>query len=114
MKQPSTKFAGRYEDGRLVASVCLRERRENSVCLDACNALNFEAIEPLLAQIFSAYPHKRMECFVQSGSDLERHLMNNHFEVPKFFVEIGPLVEYRSGPADKVGLGPAVRTLSWI
>lgn len=114
MRQPSTRFFGRYEDGRLVASACLRERRDNSLCIDACNALRFEPLERLLDDVIAAHPHKRLECFVRHGADLKPYLEANGFKVPAFFAEIGPLVEYRLGPEQEVGLGPALRTLSWI
>lgn len=114
MWQPSTRFFGRYEDERLVASACLRERRDNSLCIDACNALRFEPLERLLDNVIQAHPHKRLECFVKHGGDLQLYLEANGFRVPAFFAEIGPLVEYRLGPELEVGLGPALRTLSWI
>jgi hypothetical protein len=92
----------------------VRERRENSLCIDACNALDPDALGALLGDIQQAYPDRRLECFVRHGSDLLPFLTASGFEVPAFFKEIGPLVEYRLGDSGEVGLGPHTRTLSWI
>jgi hypothetical protein len=114
MQQPSTRFFGLYDGVQLVASVCLRERRENSFCIDACNALTMEPLQHLLDDVVAAHPDKRLECCVKQGSELQLYLEANGFSVPAFFAEIGPLVEYRRGPDQHMGLGPALRTLSWI
>jgi hypothetical protein len=114
LNQTSTRFHGRFEGDRLVASVCVRTRRENALCLDACNAIDIDALDALLTDVWAAYPDKRLECFVRHGSDLQPLLEGHGFEVPAFFREIGPLVEYRLGAAGELGLGPHTRTLSWI
>jgi len=112
--QSSATFVGRFEGDALVASACLRERRENSLCIDSCNGRDGKHIATLIGEIMEAYPHKRLECFVRDGTDLHRNLLANGFYVPDFFTPIGPLVELRQGPNDEVGTGPHVRTLSWI
>jgi len=113
-RQPSATFVGRLEGDDLLASACLRERRENSLCIDSCNGLDGEHVAALIDDILSSYPHKRLECFVRDGTDLHRALLAKGFYVPDFFTPIGPLVELRQGPNDDVGTGPHVRTLSWI
>lgn len=114
MAQTSSRFVGVDQGGRLVASACLRDRRENSVCIDSVNALDFAPLATLLAQVMHAHPHKRLECFVRSDSDLEQYLMQRGFDMPAFFREIGPLVELRNGSENRLGLGPHFRSLSWI
>lgn len=114
MEQPSTRFVGAHRGSQLVASLCLRERRGHSYCLDACNALAFEALEPLLDGVLRQHGDRRLECFVKDGSDLDHHLRGAGFEVPDFFEPIGPLVEYRDGATSPVGAGPHLRNLSWI
>jgi hypothetical protein len=112
--QPSATFVGRLQGDELLASVCLRERRENSLCIDSCNGLDGGNVAAVIDEILTSYPHKRLECFVRDGTDLHSGLLANGFYVPDFFTPIGPLVELRQGPVDQVGTGPHVRTLSWI
>jgi len=112
--QPTASLFGRFESGRLAASACLRGRRENGLCIDSCNARSFADMRPLLDDILRSFPHKRLECFVREGSDLECYLEDNGFYVPGFFREIGPLIEFRAGRRHEIGVGPDVRTLSWI
>jgi len=113
-KQPGATFVGRLQGDQLLASACLRERRENSLCIDSCNGLDGGNVAALIDEILWSYPHKRLECFVLDGTDLHTNLLANGFYVPDFFTPIGPLVELRQGPVDQVGAGPHVRTLSWI
>ena len=113
-RQPSATFVGRLQGDELLASACLRERRENSLCIDSCNGVDGADVAALIDDILASYPHKRLECFVRDGTDLHRTLLAKGFYVPDFFTPIGPLVELRQGPNDAVGTGPHVRTLSWI
>lgn len=113
-RQPSTTFVGRNQGGRLKASLCLRERRNGSLCLDSCNALDFAALASLLDDVVVAHADKTLDCFASVDSDLHAHLTARGFESPEFFVPIGPLVEYRLGAAGDVGLGPHVRSLAWM
>jgi hypothetical protein len=112
--QPGATFVGRLRGDELLASACLRERRENSLCIDSCNGLDGANVAALIDEIQASYPHKRLECFVCDDTDLHKGLLASGFYVPDFFTLIGPLVELRHGPVDQVGTGPHVRTLSWI
>lgn len=112
--QPSTRFVGVERDGQLVASVTLRERRDNTYCLDAVNALNFADLEPLLSTVVAALPHRRLECFALSGSNLDHWLRNQNWHVPDFFQRIGPLVEWRKGRTAGFGDTPHIRSLNWF
>jgi hypothetical protein len=114
VKQPSATFVGRLQGDDLLASACLRERRENSLCIDSCNGFDSEHVAALIDDVLISYPHKRLECFVRDGTDLHRTLLAKGFYVPDFFTPIGPLVELREGTSDDVGTGAHVRTLSWI
>ncbi len=114
MRQRTTQFVGRRRAGHLIASICLRERRENAVCLDAANALDEGYLIPLVDRAVDGLPHRRLECFARTGSRLHRHLFNRGFEVPEFFQRIGPLVEWRKGPVGDIGASALNQTLSWI
>ncbi len=105
---------GSYENKKLIASVCLRERRDNSLCLDMCNALESSSLFSLLDKVINTYSHKRLECFVKTDSDLHHYLTLKGFYVPDFFTKIGPLVELRNGEQHNIGSGQYMRTLSWI
>jgi len=112
--QPTTHFYGRKLADQLVASVCVRQRRGNSVCLDAVNTNSIQDLVPLLDQIVDGFAGKRIECFVKTDSDLHHYLLAKQFSVPEFFNEIGPLVEWRKGETGKIGTSDQVRSLAWF
>jgi len=111
---PNARQVGRHDQGELVASICLRERRHQILFLDACNALSFAALRPLLDQVLAACSQRALECMAAVGSDLHHYLLEQRFFVPAAFAAIAPLVELRSGPHSDIGLGDQVRTLNWV
>jgi len=114
LAQPSTHFYGQKREGRLVASACVRGRKQNAVCLDAVNGHSSEDVIPLVDMILADMASHRIECFARTDSPLHHHLLENRFTVPDFFVPIGPLVEWRKGPTGDVGLSPKVLSLAWF
>ncbi|MDD0976655.1 hypothetical protein [Pseudomonas fontis] len=112
--QPSTRFVGRYEAGHLTASVCLRTRRDNSLCIDAANSHDFQALVGLLDTVFAGLPDSRFECFVKTDSALHQYFLGNGFVVPEFFTPIGPLDELRLGAEHQVGSAANVYALAWL
>lgn len=114
INQPETRFVGIKQDGRLIASACLRHRRENALCLDSVNAHSFEHLAPLLTQILHALPTHRLECFARTDSDLHRWLKQQGWFVPDFFAEIGPLVEWRKGETCGTADSRHIRSLNWF
>lgn len=115
MRRPTSRiFSRKDSNGDLAASLCLRERRENSLCLDSCNSRDFAPLKALIDEVITAFPHRRLECFVRKGTDLEAHLIASGFRIPPFFEKIAPLLEARRGDLDSVGLGPFVRSLNWL
>ncbi len=113
MQQAGTRFYGRRDGDHLVASVCLRARRGDTLCVDACNALDFAPLQRLLDDVLQAHAHRPLDCFVKQGIDLQHHLERQGFGRPPGRPEIASLVEYRLGPTGEVGLSPAMRTMSW-
>lgn len=115
LEQESTTFIGDFEQDRLMASVCLRERQDNAMCLDGCNSLDYDRLTALIDQTVDAMPHKKFECFVRTDSRLHRHLLAKGFYVPEFFKSIGPLEELIKGPVDKLRAAtPYMYTMSWM
>ena len=112
LDQPSTRFYGLHQDV-LVASLCVRARRDGAVALDNVN-VDAADLEALVDPVLSAFAGQRVECFVKDGSDLDVLLRARGFAVPGFFTAIGPLVEWRRGPTGDVGLSPHTRSLSWF
>jgi hypothetical protein len=114
LEQPSTQFFGRKQEGRLVASACVRGRKHNALCLDTVNGRSVEDVIPLVDLILAGLVSHRIECFARTDSPLHHHLLENQFTVPDFFIPIGPLVEWRKGPTGDVGLSPKVLSLAWF
>lgn len=114
LEQKTTRFVGTYKDNRLMASICLRTRRDNSLCIDSANSLDFRFLTNLLESVISNFSHKRLECFVKTDGVLHEYLLANGFTVPDFFKPIGPLDELRHGDENQIGTGQHVHTLSWI
>jgi len=114
LEQPSARFYGRKIAGKLVASVCVRKRRGNAVCLDAVNGRSMQDLAPLLETAVDGLAGQRLECFAKTGSALHDYLLEKQFSVPTFFKEIGPLVEWRKGDTGEVGLSERVLSLSWF
>ena len=114
LAQPAVQCFGSFEGNRLIASVCLRQRKHNALCLDTANASTSEALEPLIHQVLARYPDRRLECFARTGSPLHRLLEQSGFVVPEFFKAIGPLIEWRMGNTGAVGLSEQIQTLNWF
>lgn len=114
LSQPTSYFVGGYEAGKLVATVCIRKRKDNIVCLDSCNSLSSRALFSLLAEVLENITDSHLECFVKLDSELFSFLESNDFYTPDFFKEIGPLVEMRKGETGNVGLSEHMCSLSWI
>jgi hypothetical protein len=114
LAQPSTQFFGKKQEGRLVASACVRGRKQNAVCLDAVNGRSTEDVIPLVDLILAGMASHRIECFARTDSPLHHHLLENQFTVPDFFVPIGPLVEWRKGPTGDAGLSSKILSLAWF
>jgi hypothetical protein len=112
--QQSTRFVGLKENGKLVASICLRSRRDGAVCLDACNSKDKHAMLALTQQTLDALSQARVECFARTDSDLHQFLQNKAFHVPDFFQHIGPLVEWRKGDTTNAGTSEHIRCLTWF
>lgn len=115
LEQESTTFIGDFDQDRLRASVCLRERQDNALCLDGCNSLDYHRLTALIDQTVATMPHKKFECFVRTDSRLHHHLLAQGFYVPEFFKPIGPLDELSKGPVDKLRAAtPYMYTMSWM
>ena len=114
LQQPDVVMLGRHHEGRLVASLCLRPRKAGAYGIDSVNAYEEGAIESLVQAAVMRYTDHRLECFVKTGSPLHRWLEPFGFVVPEFFQAIGPLVEWRRGPAGPVGTSAAIQTLNWF
>ena len=114
LAQPTTRFYGSRQADRLVASVCTRLRKQNALCLDSVNAQSIDAMEGLLNQVLEGLASHRVECFARTDSELHHYLLARQFSVPEFFEPIGPLVEWRKGPAGDVGLSSKVQSLAWF
>jgi hypothetical protein len=114
LQQPTAQFYGRKMGGKLVASLCARERRGNAVCLDAVNGHSMQDLAPLLETTIDGLADQRLECFVKTDSALHDYLLAKQFSVPPFFQEIGPLVEWRKGNTGDIGLSERVLSLSWF
>lgn len=114
LQQSSTEFYGIYDQETLVASLCLRSRRDGALCLDMVNGKNFEELQLLLHGILQAFANQRIECFVREQAPLWNFLQKAGFFIPDFFQEIGPLTEWRKGKTGKVGRTPLVQCLSWF
>ena len=107
-------FYGKKESGNLLASLVLRPRRNNALCLDAVNGRSFKDAEQVLLGVFAKFPNQKFECFVKDGSTLDLWLRKRGFQTPEFFKKIGPLVEWRKGKAKKLRVTDNVQCLSWF
>ena len=114
LEQPSTQFFGCREEDNLVASVCLRSRKQNALCLDTVNGRSMDGLVPLLDQVLAGLAPQRIECFARTDSALHNYLLENQFSVPDFFQPIGPLVEWRKGATENVGLSNQILSLAWF
>lgn len=114
LHQADTGFVGLRRDGRLVASLCLRPRQGAAICLDQVNALNDEDVVQLVRRAVHHLADQRLECFARTGSVLDGELRALGFEVPEFFVAIGPLVEWRKGRTGDLGTSDRIQCLTWL
>ncbi|HIA20365.1 MAG TPA: hypothetical protein EYN70_13270 [Planctomycetaceae bacterium] len=114
LDQPSTQFFGCRQEADLVASVCVRRRKQNALCLDAVNGRSVEDLVPLLNMVLTGLASHRIECFARTDSALHAYLLENQFSVPDFFQPIGPLVEWRKGATGNIGLSNRVLSLAWF
>lgn len=113
-EQPGVQFLGLEREGRLVASICLRPRRDRAICLDQVNQTSLDDLSYLLDTALERASGRRVECFAKTGSALHELLLKRGFGVPDFFEPIGPLIEWRRGKTAPLGLGPHVQSLSWL
>jgi hypothetical protein len=114
LKQPSSRFFGQRRPRDLVASVCLRQRRQDALCLDAANAHEFTDLQRLVSGVLAQFANHRIECFAKTDSLLHHFLLDQEFSVPEFFEPIGPLVEWRKGNVGDIGTSALVQSLSWF
>lgn len=112
--QPDSQFFGLFRKDRLVASACLRPRRNGAACLDSVNSESDADLAALVNALVTEPSDRRLECFVRTGSPLHGLLTARGFTVPGFFTEIGPLVEWRRGECGTVGLSPRLQCLCWF
>lgn len=113
-EQPGVQFLGVQREGQLVASVCLRPRRDRAICLDQVNQTSPDDLSRLLDAALDRAGGQRLECFAKTGSALHQRLSERGFTVPEFFEPIGPLIEWRRGETAPLGMGPHVQSLSWL
>lgn len=114
MRQPSNTFYGHYREGSLAASVCLRERRGGAICIDGANAEDFDDLSKLVREVVTAHRGTRIQCIARTEGKLHRLLSEIGFQVPAFFVQIGPLVEWRKGKRTSIGTSEKIETLNWF
>ena len=114
LNQPTTQFFGLQQEGELVASLCMRTRKQDAICLDCVNGRSMETLTPLLDRVLAGMLSRRLECFARTDSALHHYLLQNGFTVPDFFAPIGPLVEWRKGSTGNVGLSSKVLSLAWF
>lgn len=115
LAQDSTTFIGDFDQDKLMASLCLRQRQDNALCLDGANSLDYDRLASLIDRTVAAMPHKKFECFVRTDSRLHHHLLAQGFYVPEFFKPIGPLDELSKGPVDRLlEPTPHMYTMSWM
>lgn len=113
-QQSGTRFAGWRDGDRLTAVLCLRPRRGGAYCLDLVSATDDATMAALVGAVGRRFDMNRLECFARTGSALEAHLIETGFEVPAFFRQIGPLVEWRKGRTRGVGDSDRMSCLSWF
>ena len=77
-------------------------------------AEEFADLSILVKQVMRTHSSARLECFVRSGSRLDGLLQESGFVVPDFFKSIGPLVEWRKGDLQDVGISEKVQCLAWF
>jgi GNAT superfamily N-acetyltransferase len=114
LRQESTRFYGIRRGTDLSASICLRARKNDAICLDAANARDFADLATLAKEVIACHAARRIECFVRDGAELDGFLREQGFAVPEFFRAIGPLTEWRKGNTGSVGRTPLVQCLSWF
>jgi N-acetylglutamate synthase-like GNAT family acetyltransferase len=101
-------------DQVIQATLCVRSRREHSLCIDQVNVRNPRALVPLVDAVLLTYATSRLECFAKTGSALHHLLLERGFGVPAFFKPIGPLVEWRKGNTAGLGTSAQIQTLNWL
>lgn len=114
LDQADNRLLGWRRDDKLVASACLRPRRNSARCLDSANAYQTDDLEALVREVVELHPDIRLECFARTNSPMHRLLEQRGFIVPDFFKAIGPLIEWRQGDTGSVGLSERVQTLNWF
>jgi len=112
--QRRVRFVGLRSHGTLRASVCLRPRRDAALCLDSVNSRDLADLETFVQNIVRANGATRLECIARVDSPLHHQLLEQGFQVPEFFKAIGPLVEWRKGETDGLGVSDRVQTLNWF
>lgn len=112
--QSASSYVGLGTQGGLSAIACMRPRRGGALCLDQISATNAESAAELVRQIDTAYSNQQVECFARTDGRLHSQLLDLGYTVPEFFVEIGPLVEWRKGDTKGVGQSPKVECLMWL
>ena len=114
LEQSTIPFYGLRENGQLVASLCLRPRKNNAVCIDMANGVEFGYLRALLEEVLVQTGDHSVECFAKTGSDLHRLLLDRDFEVPDYFEPIGPLTECTKGDPGQAGRSAMMQCLSWF
>ena len=115
LNQPTTQFFGLQQEGELVASLCMRTRKQDAICLDCVNGRSMETLTPLLDRgpRWHVIPATGMFCphglRAASLSPAKRIYRAGLLCTP-----IGPLVEWRKGSTGNVGLSSKVLSLAWF
>jgi len=107
-------FFGARENGRLVASVCLRTRRNSALCIDSVHVRDTRFLPLLIRHVAARFGDRRLECFARVDSELEEILKKMDFSVPEFFRSVGPLTEWRKGDTDALGSPLTAQSLNWF
>ncbi len=114
LRRRSNQFYGVREDGRLLASVCIRPRKDDALCIDMTNATDFQYLDRLLGGVLSRYRNRSVMCFVKTDGKLHEYLVDRGFSIPGFFEPVGPLTEWTKGNIRNVGRSNLVQCLSWF
>jgi GNAT superfamily N-acetyltransferase len=102
---------GLCEGSTVKAALCLRPRKAGAFCLEAIHGPTAD-LSTLTEHALFYHGKSRLESFAKTESEFHHILLRHGFEVPGFFKDIGPLVEWHRG--DTQNLGAEKLSLSWL
>ena len=114
LKRDAVRFFGIRQDGQLVATICLRPRKNNALCIDMANGKEFRHLEALLDTTLAQCGDRTIECFATTDRELHQALLRRGFGVPDYFVPLGPLTEWTKGNVGPAGRSGQMQCLSWF